>query len=196
MNFYNYAGNSPVDDSDPYGLQKKKRKPKPKPPTPKCDAIFPHDPTTARLAQLVYGEGNGTSVGDLAIASVVVNRAGYGNNAEFGKGILGAINKGFNATNDPLFNSVSNQAKVCALNPGNCQRYKNAVLASIGAQTADGTNTDAVFYFDESIALPSYITNGIKNGSILPASVDGGPNRITGTYGNPQNFYKYKNFNY
>lgn len=170
----------------------------------KCDANVPTDAGTARLAQLVYAEGNGTAVGDLAIASVVVNRANYGNPREFGRGIKGVINKGFAATNDALFNSVSSQAKVSNLSPDDCTRYKNAATAAIAAQVPGGTNTDALFYFDTSVAQPGYLTIGLANGSIIPAPVDGttfiignhdpsNPNGA-GIYGNPQIFYQYFDF--
>ena len=196
LNFYRYVANDPVDTSDPSGLQSKKRKRRAQPNAPPCDAVFPKDPTTARLAQLTFAEGNGTSVGDLAIASVVVNRANYGNPGEFGNGILGVINKGFQGTGDPLFNRVSSQAKVCTLNHDNCQRYKNAALAAAAAQTVDGTNTDALFFYDNTIAMPPYLAKGIAAGYIVPVPVDGGPSQISGIYGGSQYFYGYTNFNH
>ncbi len=201
MNFYAYVGNDPTDDLDSYGLKRRKRRPK----SPKCDAVFPHDPTTAHLAQLVFAEGNGSMEGDLAIASVVINRANYGNPLEFGNGINGVINKkgGFQAVGNALFNSVSSQAKVCRLNPANCQRYKNAVLAAIAAEAPDGTNTDALFYYDTSISLPPFISNGLQNGSVVPAHVPGGIGNSgnylqvpPGGYGNDQVFFNYSNFSH
>ena len=196
INFYKYVEDDPVDTSDPFGLQSKKRKRRTQPKPPPCNAVFPKDPTTARLAQLVFAEANGTAVGDLAIASVVVNRANYGNPGEFGVGIQGVINNGFQATGNPLFKRVSSQAKVCTLNPDNCERYKNAVLAAVAAQGPDGTNTDALFYYDNSIAMPSYLAKGIAGGYIVPVGVDGGSNGISGIYGGSQFFFGYKDFNH
>jgi RHS repeat-associated protein len=131
LNVYRYAWNGPLGASDPFGLVPCPTDPKR---NQKCGAVLPSNPITARLAQLVYAEGNGTQVGDLAIASVVVNRANYGNPAEFGSGILGAINKGFQATGNVLFQSIGNQSQISALGPANCQRYRNAALGAIAAQ--------------------------------------------------------------
>src|SRR5690242_1492236 len=165
INSYRYVLNDPTDITDPSGLCPRK----------KCDAPFPSkNPTTARLAQLVFAEGNGTPVGDLAIASVVVNDANYGNPREFGNGIIGVINKKFAATGNALFNSVSTADKVGNLNADNCQRYKNALSAAIAAQAPGGTNTDALFYFDITIGAPPWMRAAIQAGYVIPAAVPGG----------------------
>ena len=201
INFYSYVRNDPTDLSDPSGLRPKGRR---KPSSPRCDAVIPADRPTAMLAQLVYAEGNGSSEGDLAIASVVVNELNYGNPKEFGATLVAVIHNGkFAALGNALYNSVSNQAKVCGLNPRLCQRYKNAALAAIVSQTPGGTNTDALFYFDTSIGAPRWLRNGIQDGSIVPASVPGGIGASgnylevpQGGYGHDQVFFNYSSFAY
>jgi RHS repeat-associated protein len=196
LNLYRYAFNSPIVNTDPSGLCPPKKK--------GCDAAFPSDPTTAKLAQLVYAEGNGSATGDLAVASVVVNDANYGNPGEFGSGILGVINKKFNGTNDPKFNSVSNANKVASLNAASCRSYKNAALAAVAAQAAGGTNTDALFYFDTTQPdLPSWLKTGLEDQFIVPAAVPGGIGE-GGNYlqvppdgsGNDQVFFKYIDYSH
>lgn len=86
--------------------------------------------------------------------------------------------------------------KVCTLNHDNCQRYKNAALAAAAAQAPDGTNTDALFFYDNTIAMPPYLAKGIAAGYIVPVPVDGGPSQISGIYGGSQYFYGYTNFNH
>jgi len=192
INSYRYALNNPALLGDPLGLCPPRKQ--------NCDAAFPKDPTTARFVQLVFAEGNGSDVGDAAVASTVVNRANYGNPREFGKGIGGVINKGYQATGNPLFNRVSNANKVRNLDPDNCQRYKNALMGAIAAQQPGGTNTNALFYFDISIDLPSYIKNGLRDGSIVPTGIDGqtgqASNYIEGPYGNPQVFFGYSDYSH
>jgi hypothetical protein len=73
--------------------------------------------------------------------------------------------RGFQAYGNALYNSVSNQAQACALNPESCKRFKNAELAATAAQTAGGTNTDALFYYDESIPMAPHTANGHKAGN-------------------------------
>ena len=194
INLYRYALNGPVTTADPFGLCPQEPSNKKQ---PGCDAVMPADPTTARLAQLVFSEGNGTTVGDLAIASVVVNRANYGNPAEFGTGILGVINKGFQGTSTPQFEAVAHQAQISNLDPANCLRYKNSALAAIAAQKPDGTNTDAEFYYDTSApTMPKYLRDGIRNKIIISAPVDGGSNVLSGLYGGTQYFYQYKDYSH
>jgi RHS repeat-associated protein len=177
--------------------------PKNKAKKPKCDVTVPSDPATARLAQLAYAEGNGTPTGALAVASVVVNRANYGNPGEFGEGIMGAINTGFRATNNNLFNSVGTQAQVSKLNPADCTRYKNAATAAVSAQVPGGTNTDAQFFFDISQGVPQWVRAGITAGTITQASIPGGigPNGYylevpPGGFGVDQIFFMYTDFNH
>jgi RHS repeat-associated protein len=166
-NSYRYVDNSPANSTDPSGLCPDPKK--------KCDAVFPSDPTTVKLAQLVYGEGNGSPSGDLAVASVVINDANYGNPGEFGKGIIEVIYNKFDAPKYPKFKRVSSADKVGNLDPADCQSYKNALLAAIGAQQPNGTNTDALFYYDTSMAdAPGFIKKGVTGKYIVPASVPGG----------------------
>jgi RHS repeat-associated protein len=195
LNLYRYALNGPTVNTDPSGMCPPKKK--------GCDAAFPSDSTTAKLAQLVYAEGNGSASGDLTIASVVVNDANYGNPAEFGSGILGVINKKFAATGNDKFNSVSNADKVANLNAANCRSYKNAAAAAAAAQAPGGTNTDALFYFDTSMGAPPYLRNGIAAGYIIPAAVPGGigegSNYLVvpiGGSGNDQVFFTYSNYSH
>jgi RHS repeat-associated protein len=134
INLYRYALNSPTNYFDPLGLVAEECRP------PKCNAAFPSSPANAQLAQLVYAEGNGTPVGDLAIASVVVNRANYGSPGEFGIGILGVISKPyqFQAYNNAIFNSVNAPAKVAKLSPADCLRYQRRVHLRLGGQDSAG----------------------------------------------------------
>jgi RHS repeat-associated protein len=196
INSYRYVSNGPANSTDPLGLC-------PPDPKKKCDAIFPSDPTTAKLAQLVYGEGNGSPSGDLAVASVVVNDANYGNPSEFGMGIIGVIYKKFVAPGGKKFNRVSTADKVGTLDPADCQSYKNATLAAIGAQQPNGTNTDALFYFDTSIGAPQWMRNGIAGGYIVPTAVPGGIGvgnnylRVPqGGSGNDQVFFTYTDYSH
>ena len=71
----------------------------------------------------------------------------------------------------------------------------------MAAQGPDGTNTDALFYFDTSQAIPPYAAQGIQNGSIVPTPVEGGIGASgnylqvpKGGYGNDQVFFNYNNY--
>ncbi len=181
-NLYAYVGNDPINLIDLFGL---------------CSAVFPADSTTAQLAQLVYAEGNGTPVGDLAVASVIENRAISGS-SEFPNSIVGVMSqqtKGgnfqFQAYQNDAYNSVGTAAQVSNLSPAACQQYQNAVQAATAALQPDGsgTNTNALYYYDTSIKQPGYITKGLNNRTLVPAPVDGGSNNVRGGYGSPQYYF-------
>ncbi len=188
-NLYVYVGNNPINLIDQMGL------------CPKCSATVPSDPTTATLAQLIYAEGNGTPTGDLAIASVVENRAISGM-AEFPSSVQGVMtqqtkggNYQFQAYGNTLFQSVGTHAQVTNLGAANCTSYQNAVTAATSAMQPDGigTNTNALYYYDTSITQPGYITSGLNNGTLVPAPVAGGTgpngNSVGGGSGSPQLFF-------
>jgi RHS repeat-associated protein len=190
-NLYVYVNDNPTNLFDPLGLCA----------APKCSATVPSDPTTATLAQLIYAEGNGTPTGDLAIASVIENRAISGM-AEFPSSVQGVMaqqtrggNYQFQAFGNTLFQSVGIQAQVSNLGAANCTSYQNAVTAATSAMQPDGigTNTNALYYYDTSIPQPGYITSGLNKGTLVPAPVAGGTgpngNSVGGGSGSPQLFF-------
>ena len=212
MNLYAYTGNDPISFFDPTGLSQQEtgndsgRAPGNEYAGPlffgSCDAVVPPDPTTATLAQLVYAEGNGTPTSDLAVASVVENRVNSGSTGEFGSGIQGVMSATyldshgnfqfeFNGFDGPKFYDVANDVLVSNLSPAQCQSYTNAADAATLAQ-AGITNTNALYFYDNSIPQPTFIANGLQSGTVVPASVNGGANRLTtqgGGSGNTQYFF-------
>ena len=91
-----------------------------------------------------------------------------------------------------MYNSVSNATQVANLSQAACKSYENALQAAIAAQSPDGvgTNTDALYYYDSSISMPSYLRIGLANGTVVAAPIDGGINSVSGGGGYPQYFYQ------
>jgi hypothetical protein len=91
----------------------------------KCNVELPKDPARREAALVTFGEGDGSSEGYEAVASVMSNRVdagGYG-----GKTLMGvAANKG---QFDAYKGSQYTKAKNGTLGPGDCKNLQKAVDA-------------------------------------------------------------------